>query len=70
MTFTNDKCNNPDCGKRILWSHPYTGQKIIHPETGNTRPLNPDGTLHKCMFKGQRTFFKKRKIGNRITDYH
>lgn len=31
--------------------------------------MNPDGTLHLCMYKGQDEFFEKRKKGGRITDF-
>lgn len=69
MVFTNDKCNRDGCGQPIRWRHPWTGEPILHPETNRPRPLNPDGSLHKCMFKGQKQFFEKRKVGNRITDW-
>lgn len=69
MTFDNNTCNRKGCGKPIVWRHPITGEPAIHPKTNNVRPMNPDGTLHLCMYKGQDEFFEKRKKGGRITDF-
>lgn len=68
-TFDNNNCNRPGCNKPIVWLHPITGRPEIHPKTGNKRPLNPDGSLHLCMFKGQKVFFEKKPKGERITDF-
>jgi hypothetical protein len=69
VTFDNNTCNAAGCGKPIIWIHPITRQPSIHPDTGNKRPLNPDGSLHLCMYKGQKQFFEKRKKGERVTDF-
>jgi hypothetical protein len=69
MTFTNNTCNREGCGKPIVWRHPRTGEAILHPETNRPRPLNPDGSLHKCMFKGQKDYFKPTPYGSKIYDY-
>jgi len=69
MTFDNTFCNREGCGKPIIWRDPITGEKSIHPDTNNVRPLNPDGSLHLCMKKGQKQFFEKRKRGERLTDF-
>ena len=69
MTFDNNTCNREGCGKPIVWLHPITRQPSIHPDTNNKRPMNPDGSLHLCMKKGQKQFFEKKPKGERITDF-
>ena len=69
MVFDNNTCNRAGCGQPIIWRHPITKQALIHKDTNRPRPLNPDGSPHMCMKKGQSEYFKPRPMGEKILDY-
>jgi hypothetical protein len=69
VTFNNNTCNSPGCGKPIVWWNPETGKPEYHPDTNKKMPFNPTGGRHLCMKKGQDFYFEKKKDKERITDF-
>jgi hypothetical protein len=56
-------CNH--CGKDIVWRPPLLDAEIAYK---GPKPLDPDGTIHRCMLSGTKDhkWYNTHKVDNRI----